>query len=116
MEEARGEEMRSGVDVSCDATSDIVAHIDFLDSSAVSTITPRPASSMIQSQKKHSRRMSRHERQLSMAVERNCTAGLRSPGAEDVALDGTEAIQAPSSATSDKRAHSVASQSDTRPR
>ena len=29
VEEARGEEMRSGVHVSCDATSDIVAHIDF---------------------------------------------------------------------------------------
>ena len=52
--------------------------------------------------KNHSRRMSRHERQLSMAVERTYTALLRSPRAEDVALDGTEAIKAPSSATSDK--------------
>ena len=59
--------------------------------------------------------MSRHERQLSMAVERTYTALLRSPRAEDVALDGTEAIKAPSSATDDKRAHSVASPSDARP-
>ena len=91
----------AGVHVSCDETSDILAHIDFLDSSAVSTITPRPARSMIQSQT-HSRRMSRHERQLSMAVERTYTALVRSPRAEDVALDGTEAIKAPSSAANDK--------------
>ena len=48
-----------------------------------------------------------------MAVERTYTALVRSPRAEDVALDGTEAIKAPSSAANDKRAHSVASQSDT---
>ena len=91
-EQARSEEMRSGVDVSCDETSDILAHIDFVDSSAVSTITPRPAIRRFRV-KNHSRRMSRHERQLSMAVERTYTALVRSPRAEDVALDGTEAIK-----------------------
>ena len=42
----------AGVHVSCDETSDILAHIDFLDSSAVSTITLRPATSMISESKK----------------------------------------------------------------